>query len=302
MKKSTKWFLIIGGSVFAFFIVMLIIGIVALFKGGEDYEEVTISGKGGTLALIELSEPIVSSENTVRLLKKYRENSSVKGIIFRVETPGGGVAASQEIYEEVKKTRESGKPVVISMGAVAASGGYYISCGASKIVANPGTVTGSIGVITQFMHFNQLMEKIGVSSTTVKSGKLKDSGSPLRAFNEDDKKYFQEVVNDLYAQFVEVVSQERNLPIEKVKQLADGRVYTGKQAYNVGLVDTLGTYEDAITITANLAGISGTPKLIKERKKEKLVDMFVGEAKSGINSLKQEMLYEPLVQYMIVKP
>jgi len=300
VTKTSKWIFGIITAVLLAFVVMLFSVMFYLFSNEENEDVVT--GSNGTIALIELKEPIVSSENTVRLFKKYRENTSVKAIVFRVESPGGGVAASQEIYEEVKKTRDSGKPVVVSMGAMAASGGYYVACGGNRIVANPGTITGSIGVISQFMHFNQLLDKIGVTSTTIKSGKLKDAGSPMRAANEEDKKYFQEMIDDVYEQFITVVSNERKLPLDVVKKLADGRVYTGKKAYEVGLIDTLGTYEDAIAIAAAMVNITGTPATIREKKKEKLSDILFGNVKNEVAGLKNELLNHPLLQYSITQP
>lgn len=300
MTKTTKWVLAVVAAVFVLFILFWAAVVFYLFEGDTD-EEYT-SGTGGTLAVIELKDQILSSEHIVRQFKKYRENSSVKGIVFRVESPGGGVSASQEIYEEVKKTRESGKPVVVSMGSVAASGGYYVACGANRIVANPGTITGSIGVISQFMNFNQLMEKVGIGSTTVKSGKFKDTGTPFRGMTEEEKKYFQETIDDVYRQFLNVVEVERKMTHDAVKRLADGRIYTGKKAYEVGLIDTLGTYEDAIAIAARLSKISGTPRIIKERKKERLSDLLFGSLKEEIVGLKEDVLHQPIVQYKLQEP
>ncbi len=300
MTKTTKWVLGSIGAVFLVFILFWAAVLFFLFHSENDEEY--SSGTGGTIAIVELKEQIVSSEDIVRQFKKYREDNSVKAIVFRIESPGGGVSASQEIYEEVKKTRDSGKPVVVSMGSVAASGGYYVSLGATKIVANPGTLTGSIGVISEFLNFNQLFNKIGIGSTTVKSGKFKDTGSPYRPFSEEDKKYFQETIDDVYQQFLNVVETERKLSPAKAKELADGRVFTGKKAYEVGLIDTLGTYEDAISIAADLAGISGTPRLIKERKKERLLDVLMGSVKNEISGLKEEVLNQPILQYKLTQP
>jgi protease-4 len=188
------------------------------------------------------------------------------------------------------------------MGSVAASGGYYIAIGASKIVANPGSITGSIGVISQFMHVNQLLDKIGVTSTTIKSGKLKDAGSPFRNPNEEDKRYFQEMIDDVYDQFVTAVAEERKLEKSLVKKYADGRVFTGRKAYELKLIDTLGTYQDAIKIAAQMAEIYGTPRVIKERKKERLSDMIFGEVRSEISQWKNELLQQPIVQYRYHQP
>lgn len=299
MSKTAKWLLGIFGFLFLFFIFIVFI-FMSLFSE-SDTEDVEY-GSGGTIAIIELNEPIVSSQNIVRQFKRYRENIGVRAIVFRIESPGGGVASSQEIFEEVKKTREYGKPVVVSMGSVAASGGYYAALGANRIVANPGTITGSIGVISQFMHVNDLLQKIGVSSTTIKSGRMKDSGSPFRAMDAADKKYFQEMIDDVYDQFITAVAEERKLPKQSVRRMADGRVYTGRKAYELRLIDTLGTYQDAIAIAADLAGIDRSPKIIKEKKKEKLSDMLFGDVRGEVARWRDELLNQSIVQYRYVQP
>jgi protease-4 len=294
MSKTAKWLVGIFGFLAIFFLIIVLS--FAAFLNDSDTEDVS-SGTAGTIALVELNEPIVSSERVVQQIKRFRENTAVRAIVLRIESPGGGVSASQEIYEEVKKTRAYGKPIVVSMGSVAASGGYYIAVGASRIVANPGSITGSIGVISQFMHVNQLLDKIGVTSTTIKSGRLKDAGSPFRSPNEEDKRYFQEMIDDVYDQFVTTVAEERKLEKELVKKYADGRVFTGRKAYALKLVDTLGTYQDAIKIAAQLAEVYGTPRIIKERKKERLSDMIFGEVRNEIGQWKNELLQQPIVQY-----
>jgi protease-4 len=294
MSKTAKWLV----GIFGFLAIFLLIVVLsfAVFLSDDDTEDVS-SGTAGTIALVELNEPIVSSEHIVQQIKRFRENTTVRAIVLRIESPGGGVSASQEIYEEVKKTRAYGKPIVVSMGSVAASGGYYIAIGASRIVANPGSITGSIGVISQFMHVNQLLEKIGVTSTTIKSGKLKDAGSPFRSPNDEDKKYFQEMIDDVYDQFVSAVAAERKLDKAVVKRYADGRVFTGRKAYELKLIDTLGTYQDAIKIAASMAEIYGTPRIIKERKKERFTDLIFGEMRNEFSQLKNELLQQPIVQY-----
>ncbi len=294
MSKTAKWLIGIF-SVLAIFTIFIVMAFISLFN--EDETEDVSTGNAGTIAIVELNEEIVSSQGIVQQIKRYRENTAVRAIVLRIESPGGGVSASQEIYQEVKKTREYGKPIVVSMGSVAASGGYYIAVGASRIVANPGSITGSIGVISQFMHVNQLLDKIGVTSTTVKSGAMKDAGSPYRASTAEDKKYFQEMIDDIYDQFVTTVATERKLDKALVKKYADGRVYTGRKAYELKLIDTLGTYQDAIKIAAQMAEVYGTPRVIKERKRERFSDMIFGEVRSGLNQMKNELLNQPIVQY-----
>jgi protease IV len=299
MSNTAKW--IIG--IVAFVLVMgglLIISVVSLIFSEPEDESVSTSGE--RVAVVELAEPILDSQDIVRQFKKYRDNKSVKAILFRVDSPGGGVSASQEIYEEVKKTRESGKPVVVSMGAVAASGGYYVSCGATRIVANPGTLTGSIGVIFQFLHFSQLMTKVGIDASTFKTGKYKDIGSPYRKTTEDEKKFFDQLLGDVYDQFVTTVATERKLDRKVVVGYADGRVFTGRQARQYGLVDTLGTYEDALSIAAKLGGITGKPKVIKERKIKSFFERFMGETATELTSLKKEIFSQPVLQYKFTSP
>ena len=299
MSKTAKWVLgIIAAIAGLFGLIFLFFSFLFFFVPGDE----TTSTSGTKVAIVELREPILSSVDIVRQLKKYRENASVKAIVLRIESPGGGVAASQEIYEEVKKTRDGGQPVVVSMGAVAASGGYYVSCGASRIVANPGTLTGSIGVIFQFYHVNDLLAKLGIDAATYKTGKFKDSGSPFRNPTADDRRYFDQLLADVYDQFVDVVSEERHLPRKEVVRYADGRVFTGRQALELGLVDTLGTYEDAIAIAGKLGGIKGKPRIVKEVKRRGLLDVLLDDMTSDIRQVRDELLRQPIVQYRFNSP
>jgi protease-4 len=306
MTKNTKiilWFLGVCAVVFIIFIGFGILIFKSVSNSEESYEVTTGKSSGDKLAVVELKDVISSSDEIVRQFKKYGDDKAIRGIVFRVESPGGGVVASQEIYEEVRKVREKGKPVVVSMGSVAASGGYYVSCGGSRIVANRGTLTGSIGVIMQFIHFNKLMDKIGVDATTIKTGKLKDAGSRFRPPTEEDKKYFDAISKNVYNQFIEVVVEERDLSREVVLGLADGRVFTGEQALDVGLIDTLGTYEDAVKIAAALAGIKGEPRLVKERKRRPTIfDPLLGSVKEELGDLKQQFLQQPILQYRLAEP
>lgn len=300
MSKSTKWFLIIFVIliVVGFGSLMLLYGIVSSF--GERTEVVT-TGSGSKIGVVELQGVITSSEDVVRQLKKYREDRSIKAILLRVDSPGGGVVASQEMYEEVKKAREA-KPVVVSMGALAASGGYYVSCGASRLVANRGTLTGSIGVISEFLQLQAALDKLGVSVKTIKSGKLKDSGSSTRKMTAEDEKYFQQLMDNVHRQFIQVVETERHMDHEEVVKIADGRVFTGEQAVDNGLVDTLGTFEDAVQITATLAGISGEPSLVKERKRRSFWESIFGDPEETLSRLKQDIVGKPALSYRFTGP
>src|SRR3972149_378607 len=300
MSTTAKWVLgIVVGiiSLGALFVFVIFFSILSM---GE-YDDST-STSGEKVAVIELKETILSSEDIVRQFKKFRSNRSVRAIVFRVESPGGGVAASQEIYEEVKKTRDSGKPVVVSMGAVAASGGYYVSCGADRIVANPGTLTGSIGVIFQFLHVTELFDKLGIDASTYKTGRYKDSGSPFRPPSAEDKILFDQLLGDVYDQFVDVVSKERKLKRAFVVRYADGRVFTGRQGEEWGFVDPLGTYEDAITIAADMGGIKGKPTVVRERKLKSFWESFLGTAAAGLTEIRDELFHQPIIQYKFTSP
>ena len=301
MSKSTKWFLIILG-VLAILAVGFTLLMVSFFSGSIERTETVTTGSGEKIAVVELKGVIASSDELVRQFKKYRENRSVKAILLRIDSPGGGVVASQEMYEEVKKTRDGGKPVVVSMGSLAASGGYYVACGASKLIANRGTLTGSIGVISEFLQLHDALGKLGIDVKTIKAGSLKDAGSPMRKMNEQDQKYFQDLMDNVHRQFIGVVESERKLGHKDVIALADGRVFTGEQALGLGLVDTLGTFEDAVKIAGRMAGITGEPSLIRERKRSSWWESMFGDVSETMKDLKQEMLDRPVLSYRFAAP
>jgi protease-4 len=223
---------------------------------------------GDKVAVIRIEGVIVDSRETIEELRHYRDNPSVKAIVLRIDSPGGAVVPSQEIFAEVQKTRAEGKiKLVTSMGNVAASGGYYIAAATDRIVANPGTLTGSIGVIMELANIKGLLEKVGVQSVVIKSGRHKDMASPFRAMTEQDRALLQSVLDDVHAQFIDAVATGRALEVEQVKTLADGRIFTGKQAQSVRLVDDLGDLHDAIKLAAGLVGISGEPRVLETRKR-----------------------------------
>ena len=274
-------------------------GTLTTLSADDSYEESTGSGSD-RVAIVELNEPILDSDGIVKALRKYQNRASVKAIVLRLNSPGGAVAPSQEIFQEVKRTVGKGKPVVVSMSSVAASGAYYIACGASKIVANPGTITGSIGVISQFTNVKKLMEKVGVESTTIKSGKFKDTGNPMRPMTDEDVVQLQSLIDDVYAQFVEDVADARHMPLDSVRRYADGRVFTGRQAYASGLVDTLGTLQTAIHLAATLGKISGEPRVVRELKRESVFErMFGASAKQAIRDIRTDMTAQPVLEYRL---
>lgn len=300
MNNVLRVILIIVGIFVGFAFLSVGIGLFVLtdaITSPIEKEDENLSGTGPRVAIVEVKDVIYSSDEIVRQLKKYDKNKNVKAIVVRVESPGGGIAPSQEIYETIKKIRDNGKPIVISMGSLAASGGYYISLGANRIFANPGTLTGSIGVILEYPNFTQLMDKVGINMTTIKSGKMKDAGSPFRKSNEEDQRYFQQLIDNGYEQFVEAVTRERKIDRNEVLKLADGRVFTGKQAYDYNLVDTLGTYDDAIYYAAKLGNIDGEPKILKEKKKQTLIDLMLSKIFNKPMGESSNLFGSPNLQY-----
>lgn len=228
--------------------------------------------EGERLGMIKIEGTIVSSEETVKNLKTFEEDPSIKGVLVVVNSPGGGVGASQEIFEAIKSLKDKGKKVVVSMSSLAASGGYYVSLPADKIVALPSTITGSIGVILNFPVYKGLMDKLGIQVYTVKSRENKDIGSGTREPKETDTLLLKQMIDDVYEQFVDEVVLWRNLPKDSVWAIADGRVLSGRQACKLGLVDTLGSREVAHKILAELCEMEGTPKLVEIPKKRSLWD------------------------------
>ncbi|MBF0292827.1 MAG: signal peptide peptidase SppA [Nitrospinae bacterium] len=243
-------------------------------SGGGIKESLSLSD--GKVAIVRLHGVIMDGTQFMRQLDKWAEDDSVKAIVISISSPGGVVGPSQEIYSAVRKAAAK-KPVVASMGAVAASGGYYVAAACNKIVANPGTITGSIGVIMMFSTSFDLMDKIGLKAVVVKSGKFKDTGSPARPFTEEDRALMQGVVDDTYDQFINDVAQGRGLSVDEVRKVADGRILTGRQAFKAKLVDKLGGFEDAVELAALLGGISGKPNRVEEEKKKSLMETILGD-------------------------
>ncbi len=218
------------------------------------------------VAVVEVSGLIRDSRGIVRQIKKFAQEPRVKAIVLRIDSPGGVVAPMQEIFEAIKEAKREGKKVVASMGSIAASGGFYVALPCDCIVANPGTITGSIGVVMNFFVLEKFFQKLGVGFETIKSREYKDIGSPFRPMRPTERELLKGVVEDVYQEFVAAVMEERNLTWEKMREIGDGRIFSGRQAKEFGLVDTLGGLETAIKIAAQMAGIKGEPKVIRERR------------------------------------
>ncbi|TKJ28746.1 MAG: signal peptide peptidase SppA [Chloroflexi bacterium B3_Chlor] len=233
-------------------------------------EGVIVSGKAGDWLYSDSGSAY--SESIIERLHLAEDDPSVKAIVLRVNSPGGGVVASDEIYRALLEIE---KPIVVSMGDMAASGGYYISSPASKIVANPTTLTGSIGVISTLPNFEELLDKIGIEMFVIKSGPMKDELSPYREPTEQEIEHWQAITDEAYEQFLGIVAEGRDLPLEEARELADGRVYTGQQALALGLVDELGNLPEAIDLAAELAGIEGEPQIIEYEQAPSLIEMLL---------------------------
>jgi protease-4 len=258
--------------------------LIALLSRVDDWSLQT----GEKVAVLPVTGLISDSEATIEQLKKFAKDDSIKAIVIRINSPGGGVGPSQEIYEEVKKLK--GKKIVLSsMGALAASGGYYIACGTQKIYANPGTITGSIGVLMNFVNVKELIEKIGLKGMVVKSGAFKDIGSPVREMKPEERELLQGVIDNVHSQFIAAVAEGRKMDRDNVAKLADGRIFSGEQAKALGLVDALGNLEDAVADAGKLAKITGEPRVVTPSKKRlSILELLKEEAKSIIGDKMSE--------------
>lgn len=261
--KKRRVFIVLGIIVALFFLVLIL----RSMNGGTSI--------GPKVAVIDITGIITKSDATIKLLHTYRDDPSIKAIVIRIDTPGGSVAPVQEIYSELQKIE---KPIVASMGGTAASGGYYVACAADTIMANPGTLTGSIGVIMQFTRMKGLYDKIGLEHQVIKSGEFKDTGSPFRRLTEEEQKVLQATVDNVYNQFVDTIFEARqsHLSRSEIAELADGRIFSGQQALDLKLLDRLGNLPEAIELAGELANIDGKPKVVRKEKKTSLLEQLLG--------------------------
>ena len=254
-------FLAIVGAFFILLVTVITVGIFLFFG-----QKPSIM-KADSIGILKIEGIIVESDPILKTIRKFKEDNSIKAIIVRIDSPGGVVGPSQEIYSELKKLK-SVKKVVASMGALGASGAYYIACAADKIIANPGTLTGSIGVIMEFANLQKLYQWAKLDHTVIKSGKMKDVGSPFRPMNPEEKEFLNQLGFNVHHQFKDVVVSERKIKSSDVEKVTDGRIFTGEQAKALGLIDQLGNFEDAIEVAKELGHIKGKPELLyppKER-------------------------------------
>ncbi|MDR0304705.1 MAG: signal peptide peptidase SppA [Chitinispirillales bacterium] len=296
MKTKTKIFLAVFAS---FALLSIIIGI--SMAGVESSNFQFPSSFSKQVGLVKIEGIINESNHIVKKINGFRDDDNIAAVLLRIDSPGGAVAPSQEIYQAVKNCAVK-KPTIVSMGAVAASGGYYIASGATRIFANGGTLTGSIGVIMEFPRYNKLLEKIGVSIEILAAGKLKDAGSPFRELNQNEREYFDNLLKDTHKQFIDDVCDGRSMEFENVKLLAEGQIFTGNQAHSNGLIDTLGTFDDAKNYILETCELPETTVFLEKSKKEKydfmeefflktpIKNLFSGFHKSGIYYICESLL------------
>ncbi|MDI6742801.1 MAG: signal peptide peptidase SppA [Smithella sp.] len=273
-------------------LILLVFGLlfyISFFRAGLSSGKSSGFSLKNRIGVVLVEGMIADSREITEQLSDFGKNDSIIAVVLRVDSPGGGVAASQEIYDAVVELKKK-KKVVVSMGSIAASGGLLIACAADKIVANPGTITGSISAIMQFANFEELLKKIGVKSQVVKSGEYKDIGSPLRDMTAEEEVIVQELVDDIYNQFVDVIVKDRKIPREKVLEMADGRVFSGRKAKELGLVDQLGDMSSAAKLAGELSGKKGDYDLVYPKKKRlSPFDLFLESAVSQLtDSLKEK--------------
>ena len=280
MKKNPVLIVLLTAAVLGgiFFVVLFL---TSSLSGRKTADGLSVMGTD-RVAMVKIEGILISSEHIVEELNDYADDASVKAIVIRIDSPGGGVVVSQEIYNAVKNAKKEGKKIIVSMGSVAASGGYYVAAAADKIVANPGTLTGSIGVKMEFANVEKLLEKIGVKGMVVKAGEFKDIGSPYRDMTAQEKKLLQDVIDDVHNQFIKAVAEGRNLPEADVRAIADGRIFTGQQALALKLVDQMGDLADSIRLVGSMAGIKGRPRVVEKRKKIPFLEYLKEESSTWI--------------------
>jgi protease IV len=264
------WLLLGGG---AFVLLAAIVIAIALTVSPDEAADFSFSDR---IQVVDIEGELLQSKPILEQLKRYEDSNSVKAILLNIDSPGGGVAVSQEIYAELKRLREKkDKTIVAYLSSTGASGAYYVACAANKIVANPGTIVGSIGVIAEWVSYAELLEWAKLKDIVFKTGEFKDTGSPTRPLTDNEKKYFQGLIDDMYVQFVEAVSSGRKLDLQEVRSMADGRVFTGRDAKERKLIDEIGNFQDAVDLTAKLSGISGKPRLLRlSRPRVTLLDVL----------------------------
>jgi protease IV len=295
MKNRMLIWLLLGGG--AFMLLAVSLAVIVLTFGAEERTDFAFSDR---IQIVDIEGELIQSRPILDQLKRYEDSNSVKAILLNIDSPGGGVAVSQEIYAELRRLREKKDKIIVAyLSSTGASGAYYVSCAANKIVANPGTIVGSIGVIAEWVNYADLLEWAKLKEIVFKTGEFKDTGSPSRPLTDNERKYFQGLIDDMYVQFVEAVSSGRRLDLQEVRSMADGRVFTGRDAKQRKLIDEIGNFQDAVDLTAKLAGISGKPRLIRlTRQRVTLLDVLTTDLSRLVPFNGQSMKSQIKFQYL----
>jgi protease-4 len=298
-SRTLLWILIGGGAFFLFVLAVFSLVYLTLHSGTN---EAGFSGFGDRIGVVDLEGVILSPQPVVGQLKKFADDSSIKAIILHVNSPGGGVAASEEIYREVKRIRvEKKKRVVVSIESVGASGAYYIASASNKIYADQGSIVGSIGVIAQWMNYGDLLKWAKLKDVVIKSGEFKDTGNPSRDLTPAEQAYMQSLIDNMFGQFVQAVADGRSMKFNDVKTIANGKVWTGEQALSMNLIDNVGDFEAAVKDTAKSVGISGDPTLVRPDKDRKtMLDLLTGDISQWIPG-REKMLEQQVGFYYLWK-
>jgi len=275
-SRALLWILIGGGAFFLFVMAVFFLVYLTLHAGGT---ESSFNGFGDRIGVVDLDGVILSPQPVVGELKKFGDDSSIKAIILHVNSPGGGVAASEEIYREVKRIRsEKKKKIVASVETVGASGAFYVSSACDKIYADQGSIVGSIGVIAQWVNYGDLLKWAKLKDVVIKTGEFKDTGNPARDLTPGEQAYMQSLIDNMFGQFIKAVSDGRGLKYDDVKSIANGKVWTGQQALGMKLIDNVGDFQTAVNDTAKMVGIKGEPTLVHpEKDRKSLLDLLFGD-------------------------
>jgi protease IV len=298
-SRTLLWILIGGGAFFLFVLAVFSLVYLTLHAGSS---QAGFTGFGDRLGVVDLDGVILSPQPVVEQLKKFADDSSIKAIILHVNSPGGGVAASEEIYREVKRVREEKKKqVVVSIETVGASGAYYIASASNKIYANRGSIVGSIGVIAEWVNYGDLLRWAKLKSIVLKTGEFKDTGNPARDLTPTEQAYMQSLIDNMFGQFEHAVADGRAMKFEDVKAIANGKVWTGEQALSMKLIDNLGDFEAAVSDTAKSVGISGEPTLVRpEKDRRTLLDLMLGDVSKYLPD-REKMLEQQVGFYYLWK-
>jgi protease IV len=298
--RSRTWlWLLIGGGAFLLFVVA-VFTLVYLSFGGHDEE--SFGGFGEKIAVVDLDGVILSPKQIVPQLKKFADDDSIKAIIIHVNSPGGGVAASEEIYQEVKRIRdEKKKRIVASIETVGASGAYYVASASNKIYADKGSIVGSIGVIAQWVNYGELLRWAKLKDVTMKAGEFKDTGNPAREMTPAEREYIQSLIDGMHTQFIQAVAEGRKAKEADIRSIANGKVWTGEQAYSLKLVDQITDFEGAVKDTAKAVGISGEPTLVRPPKQKRSALDLIFDDVSDYLPTREKLLEQQVGFYYLWK-